>query len=267
MPDYNKIYKLIRITNMMIEITQELAEICGIHAGDGYLRMRGSKGELDISGHLEEKEYYNKYVVPLFNKVFNLQIKGRGFSRGTYGFVIYNQKIAKLFNELGFPFGKKSTIVQVPKQILESGNKILYPRFLRGLFDTDGSLYFQNRKTGKKYSKFKRTHNYYPIIRFTTVSKILSEQIILLLNKLGFNKVRLHSYQPKDLRESRKHIVYMSGKEVLIKFFNEIGLMNPVKLSRFQVWRKFGFCPPHTTIEQRKDILSGNLDIYSIKGP
>ena len=89
---------------------------------------------------------------------------------------------------------------------------------------------------------------------------------MLFLKKLGFDKVRLHSYQPKDLRDSRKYIVYMSGRDLLIKFFGEIGSMNSVKFSRFEIWKKFGFCPPHTTLEQRKDILNGKLDIYSIYG-
>lgn len=41
---------------MKIELTPELAEICGIHIGDGYMRRRGKRYELDISGGLEEKE-------------------------------------------------------------------------------------------------------------------------------------------------------------------------------------------------------------------
>ena len=52
-----------------MEITPDLAEVCGIHAGDGYMRLRGNnKGEVDISGHLEEKDYYDEYVIPLFNE-------------------------------------------------------------------------------------------------------------------------------------------------------------------------------------------------------
>ncbi len=250
---------------MMTKVTPELAEIFGIHAGDGYLRNRGGKIELDITGHIEEKEYYDNHVILLFNKLFNLNLKAKAYVKGTYGFVTTNNQF-KIFNELGFPFGKKSFLVQVPKQILESKDRILFSRFLRGLFDTDGNLYFKNRKTLPSYSEFKRIHNYYPIIRFTTISQILSGQIILLLKKLGFNKVRLHSFQPKDLRDSRKYIVYMSGRDMIIKFFDVIGSKNPVKFSRYLIWRKFGFCPPHTTIEQRKDILKGKLDIYSIKG-
>ena len=58
----------------MMEISLELAEICGIHAGDGYLRNRGNKIELDITGNLEEKEYYDEHVIPLFNKFFGLNL-------------------------------------------------------------------------------------------------------------------------------------------------------------------------------------------------
>ena len=58
---------------MKINISPELAEICGIHAGDGYLRVRErNKGEVDISRALEEKEYYDNHVIPLFNKVFKV---------------------------------------------------------------------------------------------------------------------------------------------------------------------------------------------------
>lgn len=139
----------------MMPMSPQLAEICGVHAGDGYLRMRGGKGELDISGNLEEKEYYNNHFVPLLNKTFNLNLKGREFSRGSYGVVIYSKKIAHFFNALGFPYGEKSTVVEIPKKILNSKNKVFYSRFLRGLFDTDGNLYFKNRKTLNGYSEFK----------------------------------------------------------------------------------------------------------------
>ena len=43
-----------------------------------------------------------------------------------------------------------------------------------------------------------------------------------------------------------------------------IGTKNLVKLSRYLVWKKFRFCPPHTTLQQREDILNEKLDINSI---
>ena len=47
---------------MMVEMTPELAEICGLHAGDGYMRVReDGKGEVSISGSYGEKEYYDNF--------------------------------------------------------------------------------------------------------------------------------------------------------------------------------------------------------------
>lgn len=68
------------------KIHKILAEIAGIHAGDGYLRNDGMRREWDIRGSVDEKEYYDKHVIPLFNHVFDLDIKGRFFlPRNTYG--------------------------------------------------------------------------------------------------------------------------------------------------------------------------------------
>ena len=71
----------------MIAKNALLAELCGIHAGDGYLRNHGRRVELDISGSLEEKVYYDDHVIPLVSKLFGIKIQGREFkSRKTYGF-------------------------------------------------------------------------------------------------------------------------------------------------------------------------------------
>ena len=87
------------------------------------MRLRGeNKGEVDISGSLEEKDYYDNYVVPLFNKFFDLQLNGRSFSRGSYGFVTYNKNVRDILIGLGFPKGKKSKIVKVPDLVLNSGD-------------------------------------------------------------------------------------------------------------------------------------------------
>lgn len=77
-----------------MEYTPELAEVCGIHAGDGYLRNKNYNRELDISGSFEEQVYYDEHVIPLFSKVFGIDITGRAFpSRGTYGFIIGVKKL------------------------------------------------------------------------------------------------------------------------------------------------------------------------------
>lgn len=247
----------------MIIMTPELAELCGIHAGDGYLRKRQiNKTELDISGNTEERKYYDDHVIPLINKVFNLNIKGRFFSRGTYGFVIWNKQIGPLLHELGFPYGKKSKIVQIPESILKSENKELYCRFLRGLFDTDGCLTFQKRY-GKNYILFKKKYNYYPVISISTVSEILSKQVSLVLDKLKIDHF-IHDYQPKDIRDSYRYITVISGPDRLEKWMNLIGTKNPSKLSRYLIWKKFGFCPTNLSFKQREEIINNKINLYSM---
>ena len=100
----------------MIELTPELAEICGIHAGDGYLRKRGNKHELELGGSIEEKEYYDYYVIPLFNKTFSLSLVGKKYVKGTYGFVTSSKIVAETLHQLNFPYGKKSFCVEAPKE-------------------------------------------------------------------------------------------------------------------------------------------------------
>ena len=247
---------------MMIEITPELAEICGIHAGDGYLRLRErNKGEVDISGDLEEKEYYDNNVIPLFNKVFCLDIKGRNFSRGTYGFVTYQKKVRDSLVSLGFPGGKKSKLVKVPELIIKNNNDEIYCAFLRGLFDTDGHLGF--RKMYGKYSIFKTKYHHYPTINLTTVSNYLFEDVCFMLSKLGIEYFSTN-YQPKKIGESKKYIIVINGVNRLNKWIDLIGSKNPVKYSRYLIWKRFGFCPTNTTLKEREDILKDKLDIYSI---
>ena len=153
----------------------DFAEVCGIHAGDGYLRNDGKRREIDVSGSFEEKEFYDQKVIPLFSKVFNLQLTGRYFpARGTYGFVIRDRNAVEMLHNAGFPYGKKTTSVEIPGFILDSKNPEVNKRFLRGLFDTDGS--FTVNRNGSVY-------NYYPRIIIATCSKKLSIQTGNLLRK------------------------------------------------------------------------------------
>ncbi len=244
----------------MLEMTSDLAEVCGIHAGDGYMRIRGkNKGEVDISGHLEEKDYYDNHVIPLFNKVFSLNIKGKTFSRGSYGFVTYKKEIRNALINSGFPSGEKSKIVSTPKTILDSNDKKICVRFLRGLFDTDGHLGF--RKYYGQYTKFNTEHHHYPLIELTTISQKMVNEVSFMLKNLGILHF-ISKYQPKTKGSSSEYRIFINGVQRLTKWMNIIGFKNSVKLTRYLIWKKFGFCPTNTTLKQREDILNGKLDIY-----
>ena len=249
----------------MIKISPDLAEICGIHAGDGYLRNDGKRKELDISGNVEEREYYDNHVVPLFNKVFNLEIKARFFPhRNTYGFVIRDREVIYQFHEIGFPYGNKSTIIRIPKIILNSGSSIIYRRFLRGYLDTDGCINFDKKVANS--SIFKKTRNFYPRLLFTTCSLNLTKDFKYIASILGF-RVSIYKYIPKKLTENPRYQIQICGKKSMENWMEIIGSKNISKFIRFEIWKKFGYCPPNTNYKQRIKILKSQLDPNSLYGP
>jgi len=246
---------------MTFEISSELAEICGIHAGDGYLRGADHRKELDISGNIEEKSYYDEHVSELFKKVFNLDIQCKFFqSRNTYGFVIRDKSTIEFMHSLGFPYGNKSTTIKVPDFIINSNNKELIIKFLRGLFDTDGCIHFWKRNKGM-YKSFKKKYHYYPIIKFTGVSKNLAEDVKKILERLEFEKVGYYTYKPKKETENIKHTITLYGPDKTNKFLKLIGSKNPVKLSRFLIWKNIGHCPSHSTLSQRLEMLKNPVKV------
>ncbi|MFH0868583.1 MAG: LAGLIDADG family homing endonuclease [Candidatus Woesearchaeota archaeon] len=249
----------------MVKISPELAEICGIHAGDGYFRFNGKSGEVDISGNVEEKCYYDTHVIPLFNKVLDLNVTGKLFPyRNTYGFVVRDKKVLQLFKEIGFPSGNKSTIIEIPGGILNSNNTLLYKRFLRGYLDTDGCINFDKKVTNS--SLFQKTRNYYPRLLFTTCSSNLAKGFKYVTELLGF-KTYFYPYRSKVLTENIKYTIQITGFKAFDMWMKLIGSKNPTKLSRYLIWQKFGFCPPNTTYKKRLKILSGHLDPNQLYGP
>ncbi len=39
-----------------------------------------------------------------------------------------------------------------------------------------------------------------------------------------------------------------------------IGFNNPVQQTRYEIFKKYGFVPAHTYLQQRKEILEGKID-------
>ena len=251
---------------MEVEISPELAEICGIHAGDGYLRGPNKRAELDISGGLEEKEYYDIHVVPLFAKTFGIELKAREFpSRRTYGFVIRDKAVIAKMHSLGFPYGKKTLTVKVPEQVLRSKNLDVIYGFLRGLFDTDGTLSFRKRG-GAGYNEVLKKRHTYPLIRLRVCSKNLRDGVGQLLMRTGFQFT--FSHHKSNGQNNESFGLALDGDMNAFLWMYNLGFKNPLKANRFLIWKKHGFNPPWLTFKQEKEILDGKTnphDYYTEK--
>lgn len=255
-----------RNIKLPIKLTPELAELVGIITGDGKVHLStgiNSKGkryfhyQISIFGHYyEDRDYYNNTVDYLFNKLFNINLKPRDkIEKNLLAGQIDSKGILHFLNTIfAFPTTNKYKI-GIPKIIINSNNKIIFS-FIRGLFDTDGSITFQR--------KDKNLVHKYPIIKIGLKSKKIIKQLSNLLSLNKFSHCTLYDFKkPLKNKIFFGNNIYISGKKNLKRWMNLINFSNPKHLTKYQIWKKFDFCPPYTTIEERRKILKGEINPYS----
>jgi ATP-dependent Lon protease len=245
-----------------MKISNELAEIIGIHIGDGCISINDRYSEYAILGDItEEKDYYDEILVPLYNKIIFKKILGREVSpkkylkNGTYGIMIFDKKVVNSFLGIGLSSGSKLNIT-IPEIILK--DKKYWRPFLRGLFDTDGTIYFNKNYSIK--DKNKRKHNC-PRIKLGLTSKEVIKEVYTMLKELGFNPYLKPPYKGKRDKNPVHSIMLQRIKDIE-KFICEIGFNSSKHITKWEVYKKEGYCPPYTTIKQRYQIL-GIQKIYN----
>lgn len=195
---------------------QILGEACGIFSGDGSLYQTKRSYVLEVRGNKKELPYYMNHVKPIFEEIFskNLKIIKRSYPGGyVVGIRICGSNAMKIFNILlEFPIGKKSNKVKIPKIIFN--NHEYWKDYIRGVFDTNGSVYL--RKTGKKYKN--------PVIDIASNSIEHLLQLKEILRDLGFNM----------WLEKGNFKIRMAGLKNMKRFFKEIKPHNNTKQKRFK---------------------------------
>lgn len=233
------------------DINEDVAEETGIHLGDGHcsvnkLKSGGHRYNIVISGNLQDEiPFYNQHVKMLIKRLYNKNVKPRKLGSGTYG-ISFRSKAIFMFKTkvLGLPNGKKTHICKIPKIILDQGEDVT-KSCIRGIIDTDFCLEFADQYK-------------VPVISGSSASKELIIQLESILKSLGFDpKVEL-------FRQNGVHMIHrirMYGKQMLEKYVSDIGFHNPKHLTKYQVWKEFGFCPPRTSLNDRILILKGEKEI------
>ncbi len=198
------------------KLTPELAEEIGISVGDGFLSDK--KYEYRLKGDKREKEYYNSFIKPLYKALFTISINVKEYET-TYGFELYSKGFWLFKNKtLGIQAGRKDNI-KIPEIIKVNDQKIL-TSFLRGLFDTDGSISFIN-----KYE----LGNYYPLISLSLKSKDAVVETAEILEMLGL--------EPKVSKIGEYWDVYLNGYKRLALYSKLIGWSNPKNINKVIKWK------------------------------
>lgn len=140
------------------------------------------RGYYSLRGHLtKDREFYEDHVRGLYKQVFDAEVKLRTWS-DVFGFQITSNELVEFKAKLGLPLGRKGQI-SIPDVIVS--DEKLATACLRGIFDTDGNVYIEN-KNGRPY----------PRIHITTTSGALATQIRSLVKSLGLSSFSLWITRP-----------------------------------------------------------------------
>lgn len=197
-----------------------LAEFFGILTGDGFMnqykRPDRTISVIEISGNrIKDYDYMENFVAPLIKRLFNLRpLFYSRESQNTIRIIINSKGVVLFLKHLDFPLGNKGQITP-PKWIIK--NPKFFSVFIRGVFDTDGSLSLKN-KEGKKY----------PVVGLSSNSKVLLETIKEFLESCGIS-CYFGSYVKISKCNEQKfnYKLQISGKKNISLFFNKIGSNNP----------------------------------------
>lgn len=219
-----------KITKFPDKITSELAEETGWHIGDGTMNFYKNHGKeiglYQLRGHIEDdKPHYLMRVKPIFKNLYGADISLREMpSMRVFGFQIWSSDLVKFKQNLGLTIGPKLDLI-IPEKFLE--NNDLKISVLRGIFDTDGCIYFEHKN-----------HKHYPRIEITTICKRLVEQLKNLFIELGLRAtIHKSNYTIKGNRKQAYRVV-IRGEEMLEKFIKVIKPANQKHIAKYETNRK-----------------------------
>lgn len=189
----------------------DFAEVCGIHAGDGWISAYTN--EIGYGTNPKEEQYFQE-VFQLYKRIFGFE-HHRILRRLAVELRFQSKEGQALLQSVGFVRGKKLDALHAPIFIFQE--KEWMKRFLRGVIDTDGHAYWR-----KSFTK------YYLVVFWATTSQKLAEDILRMLKELGYNP-QFGSTQPssKDGHQRRRlYRIILMRKAEIKRYLEEIGFRN-----------------------------------------
>ena len=207
-----------------------LAEFMGILFGDGHV----GKYQTVISLDSQTDKEYAKYICDLIQKYFKIKvnIRKRKDARAV-DIYISSVSFCNLMVQYGMISGNKiKGDFRIPHWINKS--KTYQTWFLRGLFDTDGSIYQDFR-----IIKERRYHGVG--LLWSSASESLRKDILRLLSDRNMGPTG---------GKGKHRSIYLRKKANIIKYFKEIGTSNPKHSERYN---RFIGEVAHLSINTRKN--------------
>ncbi len=217
--------------------TGDLGVLLGLIAGDGHFTHRGNGQEAAVLNLWNEERELSDTVVRIVNQLIATPA-ANGRSYRVHAIAVPDRRmvavrsvlLARLLKDYGFT---GETKLRVP-EVVWQGNEDCVRGYLRGLFQTDGTV---------NVSSFKQTCS----IRLTSVHRPLLQDVQVLLSNFGvFSRIHHRraageklmpdghgghqNYHCKDLHE-----LIIDG-ESRDTFMREIGFMLKAKQNKYEAW-------------------------------
>ena len=224
-----------------------LAYETGVHIGDGSLHITKSRTHsVRYYGHGEDDWIFISEILPrIVKQLYNKDVKARKCSDSNKCVLnVCSKAIAKFKQNLGLSVGKKK-ITDLPDFVKH--DKKLLINCIRGIADTDFSLYFTKNDKGE-YAQ--------PVISCVMDNKGLVQNLGRYLENLGFKvNLRFDVKRSRNKKQLTEHHLVIYGKNSLEKWMQIIGFYNPKQFTKYEGWKRFGYCNPKTRTSERLLLL------------
>jgi len=195
-------------------LSEDLCEFLGAFAGDGFTNQYGRHYFTQFTGDRRyDAAYYKNKIIPIAKNLFNIKSCSIWEKDNTFRATFHSKVLFEfLIQRFKMPAGVKFDTVQIPDEI-KNGESKHVRGFIRGTFDTDGCVYFDNRKIYKS-----------PYLRLdlTMYNPKILDQIAEKLNQFGIKAQRL---------KNEKHLQITSKKDVQ-DYLKKIGSSNPRHINK-----------------------------------
>ena len=191
--------------------SMELAEFMGIMMGDGSLTAR----QITVTLHHIDDLAYSKFVTDLMRRLFRIRPSVyHSVKNSVNDIVLSRSELVTFLNSLGLPIGNKvRQQIDIPDWIKQ--NKAFATACVRGLVDTDGSVFTHSYTVnGKRY--------HYKKLSFSSRSEPLRVSVAQILADRDMSPRLDTSYN-----------VRLDSIADMKKYFSKVGSHNPKHLKRY----------------------------------
>lgn len=127
-------------------LTPDLSECIGAWIGDGFTNRYGATYYTEITGDARLDRAYHAHIISCLQKTYPDIHPRLDAKDNTLRLRIASKAIHLLLTKrFGLPKGRKGYFLKIPDEIINAPDKEIRRACVRGIFDTDGSVYLDKR--------------------------------------------------------------------------------------------------------------------------